>query len=169
MASNAWDEDYDFVVLGAGAGGMTAALVASIEGLRTLLIEKSDQIGGTTARSSGTVWIPDNPEQRRLDIRGDAAKARTYLDALVGDRADPALREAFISAGPKMLEYLEQRADMRFQIYRRHPDYRQELPGAADGGRPLEPMPFDGRILGREFRRVRAPLRRRLLAARLGR
>jgi succinate dehydrogenase/fumarate reductase flavoprotein subunit len=159
----AWDEDYDFVVLGAGAGGMTAALVASIEGLRTLLIEKSDQIGGTTARSSGTVWIPNNPEQRRLDITDDEAKVRTYLDALVGDRADRALREAFIGAGPKMLEYLELRADMRFQIYRRHPDYRQELPGAADGGRPLEPLPFDGRTLGREFRRVRAPLRELML------
>jgi len=163
MAADSWDEDYDFVVLGAGAGGMTAALVAAIEGMRTLLIERSDQIGGTTARSSGTVWIPDNPEQRRLNITDDAARARRYLDALVGDRADPALREAFIAAGPKMLEYLEQRAGMRFQIYRRHPDYRQELPGAADGGRPLEPLPFDGRSLGREFRRVRAPLRELML------
>jgi succinate dehydrogenase/fumarate reductase flavoprotein subunit len=160
---DSWDEDYDFVVLGAGAGGMTAALVASIEGMRTLLIEKSDQIGGTTARSSGSVWIPNNPEQRRLQITGDEAKARSYLDALVGDRADRSLREAFIAEGPKMLEYLEQRADMRFQIYRRHPDYRQELPGAADGGRPLEPLPFDGRTLGREFRRVRAPLRELML------
>ena len=67
-ATGKWDEDYDFVVLGAGAGGMTAALVSSIEGMRTLLIEKSDRIGGTTARSSGTVWIADNPEQRRLGI-----------------------------------------------------------------------------------------------------
>jgi succinate dehydrogenase/fumarate reductase flavoprotein subunit len=52
---------------------------------------------------------------------------------------------------------------MHFEIYRHHPDYRQELPGAADGGRPLEPMPFDGRTLGREFRRVRAPLRELML------
>ncbi len=158
-----WDEDYDFVVLGAGAAGMTAALVAAIEGMRTLLIESSDQIGGTTALSSGTVWIPDNPEQRRLGITGDATKVRTYLDALVGDRADPALRAAFIDAGPKMLEYLEKRADIGFQAYRKHPDYRQELPGAGDGGRPLEPLPFDGRTLGKEFHRVRAPLRELML------
>ena len=163
MTAESWDEDYDLVVLGAGAGGMTAALVAAIEGLRVLLIEKSDQIGGTTARSSGTVWIPNNPEQRRLDITGDEAEARAYLDALVGERADRSLREAFITAGPKMLEYLERHAGMRFQIYRRHPDYRQELPGAADGGRPLEPLPFDGRTLGRQFRRVRAPLRELML------
>lgn len=63
-------------MLGAGAGGMIAALVASIEGMRTLLIEKSDQIGGTTARSSGTVWIPNNPQQCSLGIKGDDVAAR---------------------------------------------------------------------------------------------
>ncbi|MBI4191149.1 MAG: FAD-dependent oxidoreductase [Betaproteobacteria bacterium] len=162
-SADAWDEDYELVVLGAGAGGMTAALVSSIEGMRTLLIEKSDQIGGTTARSSGTVWIPNNPEQRRLGITGDEAAARTYLDGLVGARADRSLRDAFIAAGSQMLEYLEKHTDVRFQIYRRHPDYRQELPGAADGGRPLEPLPFDGRTLGKEFGRVRAPLRELML------
>lgn len=152
------EEEYDLVVLGAGAGGLTAALVSAIEGMRTLLIEKSDQVGGTTARSSGTVWIPNNPEQRRLGITGDAEAALEYLDALVGGRAERALREAFIAAGPEMLQYLERHTDVRFQIYRHHPDYRQELPGAAQGGRPLEPLPFDGRTLGKDFDRVRWPL-----------
>ena len=153
-----WDEEYDLVVLGAGAGGMTAALVSAIQGLRTLLIEKSGQVGGTTARSSGTVWIPNNPEQRALGITGDADAVRQYLDALVDGRADPALREAFIAAGPEMLQYLADHTDVRFQMYRHAPDYRQELPGAAEGGRPLEPLPFDGRTLGKDFDRVRWPL-----------
>ncbi|MEO8507734.1 MAG: FAD-dependent oxidoreductase [Betaproteobacteria bacterium] len=151
-------DDYDVIVIGAGAGGMTAALVARLEGKRTLLIERSDRIGGTTARSSGTVWIPDNPEQRRHGVRDDAAAARTYLDALVGAHADPALREAFIVAGPRMLAYLEERTDVRFRSYLTSVDYRQDLPGAARGGRPLEPLPFDGRTLGDKFDRVRAPL-----------
>jgi succinate dehydrogenase/fumarate reductase flavoprotein subunit len=158
-----WDEEYELVVLGAGAGGMTAALVAAIEGMRTLLIERSSHVGGTTARSSGAVWIPDNPHQRRLGITQDGAAARAYLDALVDGRADPALREAFIAAGPEMLEYLEQHTDVRFHIYRQHPDYRQELPGAATGGRPLEPLPFDGRTLGKDFDRVGWPLQELML------
>jgi 3-oxosteroid 1-dehydrogenase len=157
MASR-WDEAYDLVVLGAGAGGMTAALVAALEGMRTLLIERSAQVGGTTARSSGSVWIPDNAQQRQRGVTGDAEAALTYLDALVDGRADRSLREAFVAAGPGMLEYLEARTDVRFQIYGHHPDYRQELPGAADGGRPLEPLPFDGRILRGAFDRVRSPL-----------
>lgn len=150
-----WDEEYDLVVLGAGAGGMTAALVSAVEGMRTLLIEKSDQVGGTTAYSSGTVWIPNNAQQRQLGVANDAAAALEYLDALVGDRADRRLREAFIAAGPEMLEYLARHTDVDFRVYRQQPDYRQDLPGAALGGRPLEPLPFDGRTLGDHFDRVR--------------
>jgi len=153
-----WDEQYDLVVLGAGAGGMTTALVSAIEGMRTLLIEKSEQVGGTTAYSSGTVWIPNNSQQRGLGITGDAEAALEYLDALVAGRADRALREAFIAAGPEMLQYLENYTDLRFQAYWQQPDYHQELPGAAAGGRPLEPLPFDGRTLGKDFDRVRWPL-----------
>ncbi|MGH9357985.1 MAG: FAD-dependent oxidoreductase, partial [Terriglobia bacterium] len=158
VTSQRWDEEYDLVVLGAGAGGMTAALVGALEGLRTLLVEKTDQIGGTTAFSSGSVWIPGNPQQNSIGISGDAEAARQYLDALVDGRADRALREKFLAAGPEMLRYLDARTDVRFTIYRRHPDYRQELPGAAEGGRPLDPLPFDGRTLGEHFNRVRAPL-----------
>jgi succinate dehydrogenase/fumarate reductase flavoprotein subunit len=54
-------DEYDAIVLGAGAAGMTAAAVAAAEGLRVLLIEKSAQVGGTTATSGGMVWIPANP------------------------------------------------------------------------------------------------------------
>jgi 3-oxosteroid 1-dehydrogenase len=137
---------------------MTAALVASIEGLHTLLIEKSDRVGGTTAYSSGTVWIPDNAQQRQLGVTNDAAAALEYLDALAGDRAGRELRQAFIAAGGEMLDYLARHTDVGFRVYARQPDYRQDLPGAALGGRPLEPLPFDGRTLGKDFDRVRWPI-----------
>jgi len=52
--------EYDVIVLGAGAGGMTAAAVAAAEDLRVLLVEKSGEVGGTTAISGGMVWIPAN-------------------------------------------------------------------------------------------------------------
>jgi succinate dehydrogenase/fumarate reductase flavoprotein subunit len=125
-----WDEAYDVVVLGGGAAGLTAAIVSAIEGRRALLIEKSDQIGGTSALSSGTAWIPNNAYQRRNGITGDAKAALAYLDALVGDRSEPGLRKAFITAGPDMLAYLEQHIDLRWLMYDVQPDYDQKLPGA---------------------------------------
>ena len=157
-ADTRWDETFDVVVLRAGAGGMSAALVSVLEGRRVLLLESTQQVGGTAARSSGTVWIPNNPHQRHLDSSDDAAAARSYLDALVSDRAEPSLRHAFVDAGSLMIEYLEARTDVRFQAFPASPDYRQELPGAAQGGRPLEPLPFDGRTLREHFDRLASPL-----------
>ncbi|HKI97835.1 MAG TPA: FAD-dependent oxidoreductase [bacterium] len=150
--------EFDLVVLGAGVGGLTAALVAAIEGRRVLVIEKSRFVGGTSARSSGTVWIPDNPYMRRQGMTDDAAAARQYLDALAGERIIPELRDAFLAAGPEMVEYLEARTDIRFKPYPAQPDYRQELPGVGQGWRPLEPVAFDGRTLGRHFDDVGWPL-----------
>ena len=161
--SGSADEAFDLVVLGSGAGGMTAALVASLEGLRPLLVEASDRIGGTTALSSGTVWIPDNRHQRALGSTDDPEAARAYLDALVGERADRSLREAFIAAGPPMIDLLHERTEVRFKPYAQSPDYRQDLPGAGQGGRPLEPLPFDGRTLGDDFDKLRWPLRELML------
>lgn len=141
------EDEYDLIVLGAGAAGMTAALVAAIEGLRPLVVEKTAQVGGTSARSSGTLWIPT-----------DARAANQYLDALVGDKADPRLRRAFLEAGPAMIECLRRHAGFEFRPYAHHPDYRQELPGAALGNRPLEPPSFDGRELGERFALVASPI-----------
>jgi succinate dehydrogenase/fumarate reductase flavoprotein subunit len=137
---------------------MTAALVAALEGHRALLVEKTGRVGGTSARSSGTVWIPDNLHMRRHGIVDDAQRATRYLDALVGERAPRDLREAFVASGAEMVEYLDRRTDVRFRPYPHHPDYRQDLPGAAQGWRPLEPMPFDGRTLGGHFDEVGWPI-----------
>jgi succinate dehydrogenase/fumarate reductase flavoprotein subunit len=60
--------EYDVVVLGAGAGGMTAACVAAAEGLRVVLIEKSPFVGGTTAVSGGMVWIPANAKAKQVGM-----------------------------------------------------------------------------------------------------
>jgi succinate dehydrogenase/fumarate reductase flavoprotein subunit len=151
--SDRFDAEFDLVVLGSGASGMTAALVTAVEGASVLVLESTPYVGGTSARSSGTVWIP----------AADDTAAATYLDALVGDKANRSLREAFLAAGPAMIACLEKHAGFVFRPYPAHPDYRQELPGAAGGRRPLEPPEFDGRLLGDEFPRLAWPLRELML------
>jgi hypothetical protein len=47
---------YDIVVVGAGSGGIGAALAASRAGLDVLLIEKADTIGGTATRAGVSIW-----------------------------------------------------------------------------------------------------------------
>jgi hypothetical protein len=158
LKTERWDGDYDLVVLGSGAAGLTAALVGCVEDLRVLLVEKTDYIGGTTAYSAGTCWIPNNAFLRLKGVLDDDVLAERYLDALVGSFAPRELRMAFLAAAPRMVSYLSERCDIRFRSYDSFVDYRTEIPGVRLGGRPLEPMPFDGRKLGSDFNKVRWPI-----------
>ena len=47
---------------------------------------------------------------------------------------------------------------MKFSLYARHPDYLINRPGATVAGRALAPLPFDGRLLGKDFALVRPPI-----------
>src|ERR1700730_1969736 len=152
-----WDREVDVLVFGAGMGGMTAALVASLEGLDVLLCEKTDQVGGTTSTSAGTVWIPGSSQAMRDGVPDSIDDARRFLAAEIGP-SDVDVREAFLSAGPAALDYLEQRSEVKFTAPPRHPDYHSNQPGRALAGRALAALPFDGRLLGKDFARVRPPI-----------
>ena len=148
---------YDVIVLGAGAGGMTAAAMAAADGLSVLLIEKSELIGGTTAFSGGMVWIPANGKMGEADLTDSLGAARNYLAQTVGSTTDDRL-EAFLMNGDRAVKKLEQKTSVRLRAVKRYPDYYPDLPGATLGGRVLEPVPFDGRMLGERFKLLRRPL-----------
>ena len=152
------DREVDLLIAGAGPAGMTAALVASLEGLDVLLCEKSDQVGGTGSTSAGTLWIPGNSESKIAGYNDSAEEAERYLDALIGHSINRELRTAFLRTGPAAIDYLSARTDVTFLACGKHPDYRSNMPGAAIAGRAIVPQPFDGRLLGDDFRRVRAPI-----------
>ena len=149
---------YDVAVIGAGVAGMSAALFAAIRGARTLLVEKTEFVGGTSALSAGSIWIPNTRHAAAIGATDSAANAETYLQQIVGNHADLALRAAFLRAGPAAIEDLENHSEVKLRAYPRHPDYRSELEGAVVAGRALEPLPFDGRLLGDAFQLVRPPL-----------
>jgi succinate dehydrogenase/fumarate reductase flavoprotein subunit len=150
--------EVDLLVAGAGPAGMTAALVASLQGLSVLVCEKSGQVGGTGSTSAGTLWIPGNHQSRAAGFSDSAAQAQEYLDALVGDPGSRALRTAFLKTGPAAIDWLERNSELKFLPCGRHPDYRSNMKGAAVAGRAIIPEPFDGRLLGADFARLRPPI-----------
>jgi 3-oxosteroid 1-dehydrogenase len=157
MRPTTWDEEVDLLVLGAGAGGMTAALVGALEGLKVLLCEKTGMAGGITSTSGGTTWVPGTSQSVRAGVPDSVDKAREFLHSVIGTRGGDAQREAFLEAGPKAIDYLEARSELKFEAALAHPDYLKNHPGAAYGGRALGPIAFDGRKLGADFNRVRPP------------
>jgi FAD binding domain len=152
------EREVDLLIAGAGPAGMAAALVASIEGLDVLLCEKTDQVGGTGSTSAGTLWIPGNSQSRAAGFSDSGEQADFYLSALIGETTNRELRNAYLLTGPTAIDYLCARSDVQFLPCGKHPDYRSNMAGAAVSGRAIVPEPFDGRLLGTDFWRVRPPI-----------
>jgi succinate dehydrogenase/fumarate reductase flavoprotein subunit len=137
---------------------MTAAVVAAAEGLKVLLLEKTAQVGGTTAWSGGMVWIPANRLTAAAGHPDSTEAARRYLGATVPGGVDAPAMQAFLNHGDAAIAYLAAHTPVRLMPVTRYPDYYPDLPGATDGGRVLEPCPFDASRLGQRFRLLRPPL-----------
>jgi predicted oxidoreductase len=62
--NTSWDETYDIVVVGAGAGGFATAVNAARIGSHVAILEKASEPGGTMLKSAAWYWIPNNSHMR---------------------------------------------------------------------------------------------------------
>ncbi|HEX6360998.1 3-oxosteroid 1-dehydrogenase [Actinophytocola sp.] len=149
--------EYDVVVVGAGAAGMTAGLTAARRGLSTVVIEKAATFGGSAARSGAGIWIPNNEVILRAGVPDTPQKAATYLAAVVGPSIPAARQQAFLNNGPAMLSFVMANSPLRFRFMQGYSDYYPELPGGLPNGRSIEPDQLDGNILGAELAKLNPP------------
>jgi len=159
-----WDSTADVVIVGSGGGGMVAALTAADAGASALVLEKQERVGGSTAMSGGIVWVPNNPVMRAEGVPDSYEDAMVHFEAVVGD-VGPASsferRHAFLTAGPKMISFL-QHSGVRFVYCRGYSDYYSSAKGGHDVGRGIEPVPFDGRVLGEWLEKLQPGLAKSL-------
>ena len=149
--------NFDLVVLGSGAGGLTAAATAARRGLKVLVVEKAEHFGGTSAISGGAVWLYGTDQARAAGAVDSPEAIRTYLRQVIGDGYDPALVDAFIEHGHQALRWLEQNTELRYALRPHSPDYYPDAPGATQFGRALEMVEYDGRQLGSHFKDLQMP------------
>jgi 3-oxosteroid 1-dehydrogenase len=149
--------EFDFVIVGSGAAGLTAALTAVLRGLTAVVIEKTEYFGGSTARSGGGVWIPGNAILRRDGITDTPEQAAAYLAHVAGEGTPQSLRSAFLEHGPAMLDLVLANTPVDFAWVPNYSDYYPEAPGGKASGRSIEPVPLDGRVLGPELAQLRPP------------
>ncbi len=149
---------FDVVVIGAGGAGLHAALFAALEGAKVLVVEHTGLVGGTTALSAGTTWVPGTHHSATVNPTDTVQETARYLDNAIGQHSPSSLRQAFLQSGAVAVKQLEQHTGVHFRPYPKHPDYLSELPGSSMNGRALEPLPFDARQLGPLFPIVRPPI-----------
>ncbi len=139
-------------VLGTGGAGLVAAVAASDAGAEVTVVEKGDRVGGTTALSGGTTWIPA--------AEGGREDALSYLDSLSHGLIDPALAESFVDTGPEFLTWVQERTPVGFHVVPGLPDYHPERPGGKPkGGRSHDPDLFRVGVLGEWADRIVMPER----------
>ncbi|WP_374409963.1 FAD-dependent oxidoreductase [Novosphingobium colocasiae] len=149
-------EVFDVVVVGSGAGGLTAAVVLAGQGLSVTVIEKAERFGGTTALSGGGAWIPNNHLMAACDQTDSDEEAVTYLRQVLGNQFDEAWIRTYVASGKAMLADMEKTTEVKFYPIPLS-DYCPGLDGAKFA-RTVIAIEYDGRKLGKLISAVRDPL-----------
>jgi 3-oxosteroid 1-dehydrogenase len=151
------EPEFDLVVVGSGAAGLTAALTAACNGLSAVVLEKTEYFGGSTARSGGGVWLPGNSVLRKSGRADSPNEARQYLAYVAGDIVPESLQTALLDYGPEMLDLVLAHTPLGFDWVENYSDYYPEAPGGQATGRSVEPSLLNARVLGTELASLRPP------------
>ena len=131
--TQAWDKEVDVLVVGSGAGGMLAALVAASNRADVLIVEKDKQWGGTSATSGAGIWIPGSDLARAAGFEDNLDEAFKYLRKLSAENvADENIR-AYVDNAAPMLRWLLANTPVRYNAVP-YPDYHAEEPGGSPQG-----------------------------------
>ncbi len=154
-----FDETFDFVVVGSGGGSMCCALVLRDGGKSVVVLEKTPLIGGTTARSGGVMWLPNNRFMARDGVPDSFEAADAYLEAVVGNPNDAPgtsrqRRRTYVAQGMEMVDFLVSQG-IKLNRVSYWPDYYDEAPGGSELGRTVVAELFNINELGPWAKKLR--------------
>ncbi|OYD66901.1 FAD-binding protein [Rhodococcus sp. OK302] len=142
-----FDHEVDFLVVGSGGGGMSAAITAADRGLDTLIIDKGKTYGGSTAISGGGIWIPNAPTLIEKGAGDSRESIRRYLDIITEGKISADRLDAYVDQGPELMKLLDKSPHMKLYWVKGYSDYHPEYDGGRPLGRTIECKPFDTRAL----------------------
>ncbi|MEQ9812526.1 MAG: FAD-dependent oxidoreductase [Azospirillaceae bacterium] len=145
--------EFDMIVVGGGGGGLASALFSTWLGNKVLLLEKAQQLGGTTRKAAHWYWVPNNKQMQAQGIVDNKIDCLKYMAKLSRPEAynpnDPHLGidpweyahyEAIYDHASPAVELLAERGALEYRHCAQVPDYWAELPeDKAPMGRVLVP------------------------------
>src|SRR5690349_2373212 len=105
-------EDCDIIVVGGGGAGLSAAISAAERGMRTLLLERREKLGGSTALAIGSITAAGTRWQRAkgIDDTPDALlEDMASIPGVVVDADAPELRAILAAEAAPALQWLDDR------------------------------------------------------------
>lgn len=104
-------ETFDVIVVGGGGSGLAAAVSCAERGLRVLLLEKQQQLGGTTGIAVGSFTANGTRHQQRNGVRDNPQHhnhdAGLFAAPEIEAAGNSELREFFLSHSAETLQWLE--------------------------------------------------------------
>jgi 3-oxosteroid 1-dehydrogenase len=144
-----WDLEVDLVAVGSGLGAISAAIAAHDRGLSVAVLEKAPRLGGVSGFGGGEVFVPNNRQMRELGLEDSDQAGRSYFQFLSAGFADAELQATLLANMKPAIEYMGDRAGVRWIAVEGLPDYYYpDAPGSHPGGRYLSVDLFDGKTLG---------------------
>lgn len=155
-SKSAWDEEFDVIVVGSGAAALSSSIAAAVAGARVLVLEKADQLGGTSAWSGGQWWIPNNHHMSGLGLDDSREEALSYIRNVANGRLhSPELVEVFVDTAPHVVKFLEEHSPLKMYVATDDADY-YDSPGFKRSGRCLAPSRVNAKeMLGDWWGKVR--------------
>lgn len=111
MTVNLLSMKFDIIVVGGGGTGLMAAYSAACAGAKVLLVEKSQELGGTTGLSVGTICATSTRLQKEAGISDNPDSHFVDMEKFMGERKDrdnPALRRVLVDEVPETIRLLEE-------------------------------------------------------------
>lgn len=158
-----WDEAVDFLVVGSGAAALAGAIRAHDLGMKVLVVEKGDTYGGSSAMSGGVCWVGNNPHMKKYGLADSDDEVLTYLESITKGEVAREYLVTYRDESKRMIAYFADKTRLEFDSLDRYTDYYPEAPGGKMGGRSMEPVPFDGSLLGEHFAKLRRPAQSALI------